>query len=42
MPIFTAATTAVLATAGITSTFVDEAEIVELDPRPEDDGGEDE
>lgn len=41
MPIFTAAATAILATASITSTFIDEAEVAKVDERDESDGGED-
>jgi len=38
MPIFTAIAAATLATVGITSTFIDEAEIVEVDERSDDEG----
>ncbi|WP_283811980.1 hypothetical protein [Bradyrhizobium nanningense] len=38
MPIFTAIAAAALATVGITSTFIDKVEIVEVDERSDDDG----
>ncbi|WP_256464556.1 MULTISPECIES: hypothetical protein [unclassified Bradyrhizobium] len=41
MPIFTAIATAVLATFSITSTFIDEAEIVVIDEGSDDDEGVD-
>jgi hypothetical protein len=42
MPIFTLAATAALSVAGITSTFIDEAEIVEVNESPDQDEGDDE
>ncbi|MBB4422304.1 hypothetical protein GGD66_000830 [Bradyrhizobium sp. CIR48] len=42
MPIFTAVATAALAVAGISSTFLDDAEIVEIDETSEENEGVDE
>ncbi|MBB4427993.1 hypothetical protein GGD66_006579 [Bradyrhizobium sp. CIR48] len=38
MPIFTAIAATTLAAVGVTSTFIDEAEIVEIDERSDDEG----
>lgn len=38
MPIFTAIATTALVAAGITSTFIDETEMVEVDEGSEDEG----
>ncbi|SCB36016.1 hypothetical protein GA0061099_1005410 [Bradyrhizobium yuanmingense] len=40
MPIFTAVAATTLAAVGITSTFIDEAETVEIDEGSEDDEGD--